>query len=251
MTPELHIFKLRDDVGPGWLFDVLRDGPAPFRVVTIRSPEDFPVAIACTGVIVVGRSLANMDPGDRGAPWKASVDFARTTIGICVTYLGIGDGALLLARAMLGKVSGTLTTGIGFCEVPLLEAGRADPLFSGRESFPAALWPGRSVVLPERTTLLAGTDQEPLAFRFLDAAWGLLAHPEVTPEAFGDWLDEPEATGRPAAPRVDRGALLAELERHREGQREAACTMMRRFVARTRSFCHYVPPEIDESHSCR
>ena len=251
MTPELHIFKLRDDVGPGWLFDVLRDGPAPFRVVTIRSPEDFPVAIACTGVIVVGRSLANMDPAGRDPLWRAEVAFVRTIVGLGVPYLGIGDGALLLARAMLGKVSEALTTGLGFREILLSEAGRADPLLSGRETLPAALWPGRTVVLPDRTTLLAGSAEEPLAFRFLDAAWGILAHPEVTPEAFGDWLDEPDATGKPIAAKGDRDALVAELQKHREVQREVACTMMRRFVARTRKFCHYVPPEIDESHPCK
>ena len=80
-------------MGPGWLFDVVRDGSEPFRVVTIRAPEDFPVAIACTGVVVVGRSLANMDPSDRGALWKASVAFVRTIVGPGVPYLGIGDGA--------------------------------------------------------------------------------------------------------------------------------------------------------------
>ena len=105
--------------------------------------------------------------------------------------------------------------------------------------------------MPERTTLLAGTEQEPLAFRFLDAAWGILAHPEVTPEAFGDWLDEPDPTGQPVASRIDRAAATAEMEKHRDLQREAACAMMRRFVARTRKFCHYVPPEIDESTPCR
>ncbi|MBI5499557.1 MAG: hypothetical protein HY907_04905 [Deltaproteobacteria bacterium] len=247
MTPELHIFKHRDDVGPGWLLDVLRDGPDPFRLCTVRSPDDFPIALACSGVVIVGRSLADMDPADRSPLLRAELAFVRTAVGLGIPYLGLGDGALLLARAMLGRVAAACTTAIGFREAPLTAAGRDDPLLGGRESLPAADWPCRKVALPPRAVLLAGAPEEPAAFRLVDAAWGVVPHPEVTPAAFGDWLAEPGALGDAVTAHIDRPALVAELEARAAVQREAAYTMARRFLARTRRFCHVVPPSIDES----
>jgi len=248
MTPELHIFKHRDDIGPGWLLDAIRDGPDPFRLCTVRSPDDFPIALACSGVVIVGRSLAGMDPADRSPLLRAELAFVRTAVGLGIPYLGIGDGALLLARAMLGRVLEPGTTGIGCFDLPLTAAGRDDPVLGGRESLPVALWPGRSLVLPPRAVLLAGTEEAPAAFRLVDTAWGILPHPEVTPAAFGDWLAEPGALDDSIVGRLDRPAVVAELERRGDAQREATCALMRRFLARTRKFCHFVTPDVEPSH---
>ena len=104
------------------------------------------------------------------------------TFGICL-------GSQLLARAAGARVEPLAEPEIGWYDVELTEAGRADPVlsalpprFSALEShYYAHGLPAEAVELARNTAALQG-------FRLGDACWGVQFHPEVTEAQLARWV---------------------------------------------------------------
>lgn len=243
MPTALYLLKHDEKVGPGWLLDRCQGPGTTRKLVTVRSPEDLPMGIECQGVVLVGRHLDPLRLSARAPLLREQVVFVRTLVGLGVPFLGIDAGAQLLAAAMLGTLCEARDPAMGHAEIPLTEEGRADRLLGalGEGGLAALRWPTHRFTLPNRATLLAGTSAAPEAFRFGASAWGILAHPEVTPLALQDWLADPEGPGRALAPGA-RDALLTSAEAFSERQRAGAYALMDAFLECTRGFCHEPPP---------
>ena len=118
------------------------------------------------------------------------------TLGICL-------GSQLLARAAGAWVGPLAEPEIGWYEVELTEAGRADPVLSALPPRFTALeshyyehgLPDGAVELARNTACLQG-------FRLGDACWGVQFHPEVTEPQLNRWAAEKD--------NVDPERLLAE-----------------------------------------
>jgi GMP synthase (glutamine-hydrolysing) len=247
MATFLYILKHHDHIGPGYLLDRIDQDQRPVRMVTVKAPDDLPMAIETNGVVFAGRGLTPEALHGKDPLLREQVVFIRTLIGLGVPYLGIDRGAQLLARAMHGDLAESPTVDLGVVEVPLTEAGRADPVLSDESGHLVGLrGPTHRFTLPPKAELLAGTPEAPEAFRFGDAAWGVLPHVELTAHAFTDWLGELDDADL-ALDQSQRSRLGKAVTARDEQQRDYAHRLMDRFLARSSTFQH-VPPPLAELH---
>lgn len=123
---------------------------------------------------------------------------------------------------------------LGWYEVELTDAGRADELLGGAPpSFPTFQWHYYRVDPPPGAEVLAVNDNAVQAFR-VGSAWGLQFHIEVTAELVTEWADAcPEELD---ALSVDAGVLLARTGREMPAYRALATGIGHAFgaaIART------------------
>ncbi len=126
---------------------------------------------------------------DDAYPWLApEVEFLQQTLDARVPVLGVCLGAQLLARAAGATVGPADASEVGWVEVELTEAGRADPVLS---TLPARIdafqWHHYTFGLPETATELATSAAARQAFALNDHAWGIQFHAEVTREMIASW----------------------------------------------------------------
>ena len=114
----------------------------------------------------------------------------RKAIEQNMPFLGLCLGGQLLAAVLGAPVKRHTITEIGFFDVPLTEAGQADPLFAGLPSAPKVFhWHEDIFDLPQGATLLASTETTPnQAFRFGEHIYGLQYHIELNAEMLDTWL---------------------------------------------------------------
>ena len=116
---------------------------------------------------------------------KAASDGGKVVIGLCL-------GAQLIADALGGRVTKNPCSEIGWLNVRMTDAARADPLFSFMPPEPTVFqWHGDTFsVLPDGAVLLVGgeacTNQ---AFRCGSRVFGFQFHLESTPETIGALID--------------------------------------------------------------
>jgi GMP synthase (glutamine-hydrolysing) len=126
---------------------------------------------------------------DDAHPWLAGeVDFLRRTLDAQVPVLGVCLGAQLLARAAGATVGPADASEVGWVEVELTTAGRADPVLS---TLPARIdafqWHHYTFGLPAAATELARSAAALQAFALDGHAWGIQFHAEVTREMIASW----------------------------------------------------------------
>jgi GMP synthase (glutamine-hydrolysing) len=122
-------------------------------------------------------------------PWLGhELGFLRQTLDAGVPVLGVCLGAQLLARAAGATVGPADTSEVGWVEVELTAAGRADPVLS---TLPARVdafqWHHYTFGLPHAATELATSAAARQAFSLGGHAWGIQFHAEVTREMVASW----------------------------------------------------------------
>ena len=103
-------------------------------------------------------------------------------------------GGQLLANAFQAPIRRLPKEHIGFLRIEFTKAGRKDPLYHGLPGYQQAFqWHEDCFDLPSGALALAhhedGANQ---AFCYLDAAYGLQYHVELTEEMLDTWLHDPE-----------------------------------------------------------
>ena len=146
----------------------------------------------------------------------------RPTLGVCF-------GAQIMASALGGGVFKGDSTQIGYRSVEPTAAGENSPVavFKG---VPVVQWHGATFTLPEHVTRLAGSnDYENEAFAVDNWALAVQFHPEVTPEMFGEWLED----GRESveAEGLSETELLAEHAKLNERMQAASAQMLTTWLA--------------------
>jgi GMP synthase (glutamine-hydrolysing) len=146
------------------------------------------------GAVLVFGGAIHPDQDDR-RPWlKDQLRWLEGLIADGVPTFGICLGSQLLARAAGAWVGPLAEPEIGWYEVELTDAGRADPvlsamppLFTACEShYYAHGLPDGAVELARNTACLQG-------FRLGEACWGVQFHPEVTEPQLDRWIAEKDA----------------------------------------------------------
>lgn len=129
---------------------------------------------------------------DAEHPWLSEeAGFIRETLASEVPLLGVCLGAQLIARAAGAVVGPAATAEVGWYDVRLNEAGRADPVLGVLPDTVAAFeWHYYTFALPNGSELLAESDAARQAFRLGERAWGIQFHAEVTQHMLDRWFVE-------------------------------------------------------------
>jgi GMP synthase (glutamine-hydrolysing) len=180
-------------------------------------------------VLAFGGSM-HPDEDDRHGWLAAEEAFLRDVLAEGVPVVGVCLGGQMLARAAGATVARASTPEVGWHEVELTPAGRADPVVGVLpHRFEAFQWHHYAFGVPAHGTELARSDVCTQVFR-LGRAWGLQFHAEVTRSMIHDWAaEDPGEVPAPAA------GFLAEADRRIESWNElgrALCAAFLREAAR-------------------
>jgi len=194
------LYLTHEHDGPAGLFaDVVRErgddllewnvsqGPPP------EPPEEF------DALVVFGGSM-HVDQEDKH-PWLTGQhDLMRDAIERGQPLMGVCLGGQLLARSAGAHVGPAPLPEIGWFEVELTPAGKADPVLGALpDRFEAFQWHSYAFEIPTDGVLLAENQVCAQGFRLGEAAWGVQFHPEVTREMLEAW----RAGSDGSAPPVD------------------------------------------------
>lgn len=164
-------------------------------------------------------------------PWLVpELEFLERELARGAPLLGVCLGAQLVARTAGGRVERAPVSEIGWREVELTAAGRADPVLSSLPpSVQAFQWHHYTWELPAATELARGGGLTQ-AYRLGEATWGVQFHPEVTASQVDRWLEEdPEDVEDAEALRADTRARIGGWNR----LGRALCTAFLRQAARS------------------
>ncbi len=177
----------------GGIFDetVEREGHELRRWV-VPLGDDPPDPARHDAIMVFG---GGMHPDQDGShPWLAhEVAFLRRALDAGVPLLGVCLGSQLIARAAGAWVGPAAAPEVGWLEVELTQAGRADPVLSALPPRVQAFqWHSYTFALPEGAVELAVSPVARQAYRLErdGRAWGIQFHAEVTRTMIEAWAAE-------------------------------------------------------------
>ena len=119
---------------------------------------------------------------DAEHPWLADeASFLREAVDREVPLFGVCLGAQLIARSVGAHIGPARAPEVGWREVHVNDAGRADPVVGVLpERLDAFQWHYYGFELPTGAELLAENEAALQAFRLGERTWGVQFHPEVT-----------------------------------------------------------------------
>ena len=204
--PKVLVFQHVPYEPLGTLDPLLKTAGFRIRYVNFgREPAARPSLHGYSALVVLGGPM-RADDVDRFPNLAVEADLIREALTRGMSVLGICLGAQLLAIALGGGVSPLAEREIGWYDVELTPAGRADPVLSAfADSQPVFQWHEDAIRLPETATLLATSAACPVqAFRYGEQAYGLQFHLEVDRSLIARWLTVP--ANRPAL-EAERGRI--------------------------------------------
>jgi GMP synthase-like glutamine amidotransferase len=198
------------DAGPGVFADAVAargDELDEWLIAEGRPPAD---PLDYDAVMTFGGSM-NVDQ-ERKHPWLSTQkQLLRELLRRETPLLGVCLGAQLLAEAAGEEPRRAPRPEIGWHEVELTDAGRADPLIGSLPaSFVAFQWHSYEMGLGEGTEILACSDVCAQAARFGPAAWAIQFHAEVSEADALSWIADHEADPDAVAIAVDPDVLASE-----------------------------------------
>ena len=188
--PKILVFQHVPYEPLGTLDPLLKAAGFRLRYVNFgREPWALPDLEKYEALIVLGGTM-NVDQTDRYPHLATEVEIIREAVQQDMSVLGICLGAQLLAKALGGTVQRLPRREIGWYDVSLTDAGKADDVLSAfapvQEVFQ---WHEDGITLPSSATILASSEACPVqAFRFGEHAYGFQFHLEVDPSLIERWL---------------------------------------------------------------
>ncbi len=143
------------------------------------------------GLIVLGGSQSANDdlPGlqKEYSILESALRSRKPVLGICL-------GAQMLAKTLGASVMPASSTETGWHAVEATSEAASDPLFFDFGRRMVFHWHKETFDLPPGGVRLASSEAcRNQAFRYMDFAWGIQFHPEVTPAMIAGWCAEDEA----------------------------------------------------------
>lgn len=221
----LHV-EHPDGGGPGVFADV-----APLR--TWRAWATPPPDDELDAIVLYG-GATNVVDAER-EPWLLDeLAWLRERLADGVPVLGLCLGGQLLSHALGGEVTRARPPEIGWCDVALTDAGRADPVTGVLDerdgTFTACQWHSWRFTVPAGGTLLATSSVGPQAFR-CGASIGVQFHPEVDRPTLTRWVEHFDEDPDAVAMGFDVERELEELDRHLDRWNALGRRLFDRFLA--------------------
>jgi GMP synthase (glutamine-hydrolysing) len=188
--PKILVFQHVPYEPLGTLDPLLKEAGFRIRYVNFgRDPHQRPTLDKYEALIVLGGPM-NAHQIDTYPNLATEVDVIREAVDAGMSVLGICLGAQLLAKAIGGRVSRNDEREIGWYDVNLTEAGRADPVISAFASTQTVFqWHEDGISLPAGVPNLATSPASPVqAFRYGEHAYGFQFHLEVDASLVERWL---------------------------------------------------------------
>ena len=157
-----------------------------------RQPDARPRLERYRGLIVLGGPM-NVEERATRAHLQTEIDVIGAALAAGKPVLGICLGAQLLAHALGGAVRRHAVSEIGWYELALTDAGRADPVMAAIGArAPVFQWHSYTFDLPRDVAHLASTDTcRNQAFRHGTNAYGFQFHLEMDQALIERWLGLP------------------------------------------------------------
>lgn len=195
--PKILVFQHVPYEPLGTLDPLLKEAGFRIRYVNFgRQPDARPTLDKYEALIVLGGPM-NADQLDTFPNLQTEVGILRDAVDRGMSVLGICLGAQLLAKALGGSVARNAVPEIGWHDVELTEAGRADPVlstFAARQE--VFQWHEDGISLPPGAVCLAGSPISPVqAFRHGEHAYGFQFHLEASRSLIERWLTVPDHQG--------------------------------------------------------
>lgn len=192
--PKILVFQHVPYEPLGTLDPLLKEAGFRIRYVNFgREPRSRPELVRYEALIVLGGPM-NSDQIDTYPNLITEVEIIREAVQRDMSVLGICLGAQLLAKASGGSVSRNAVREIGWHDVQLTQAGRADPVLSAfaptQEVFQ---WHEDGIGLPPDAVHLAHSAASTVqAFRYGEHAYGFQFHLEASRALIERWLSVPD-----------------------------------------------------------
>jgi GMP synthase (glutamine-hydrolysing) len=224
--PKILVFQHVPYEPLGTLDPLLKEAGFRIRYVNFgRDPNQRPSLDKYEALIVLGGPM-NAHQIDTWPNLLTEVDVIREAVDSGMSVLGICLGAQLLAKALGGRVSRNPRREIGWHDVQLTAAGRADAVISTFAATQRVFqWHEDGISLPDGADHLATSPASTVqAFRFGEHAYGFQFHLEVDASLVERWLTvadnqpmlaeeagrvDPEAIRRQTARRIDELQALS------------------------------------------
>jgi GMP synthase (glutamine-hydrolysing) len=191
--PKVLVFQHVPYEPLGTLDPLLKEAGFRIRYVNFgRDRAQRPALDRYAALIVLGGPM-NANEIDDYPNLKTEVELLEEALERQMSILGICLGAQLLAKALGGSVAQNDRPEIGWHDVALTAAGKADPLLSAFAPTQRVFqWHEDGIALPPGCTHLAHSPASHVqAFRSGERAYGLQFHLEVDHQLIDRWLAVP------------------------------------------------------------
>lgn len=167
--------------GPGIIEDALSSRGLYTKVIRIHEGQVVPGRIrGASGLVIMGGPMGVYETG-RFPHLRAEMKLIEAAMREAIPILGVCLGSQLLAATLGAHVYPGTRKEIGWYDIRVSDAAKADTLFRGTaDSFTAFHWHGDVFELPQGAVSLASSKiTEHQGFRYGNSAYGLLFHLEV------------------------------------------------------------------------
>jgi GMP synthase (glutamine-hydrolysing) len=195
--------------------------------------EQPPPSLDGVGAAIVFGADTQVDQEDT-VPWlRPEKQFVRELLERGTPLLGVCFGSQLIAEAAGAEVRQAAEPEIGWHDVELSAAGRADPLLGFLpERFESLQYHHYEWLLPPGAVELARSARCLQAFRLEGRpVWGVQFHPEVTESDYDEWLDDWDDDPGAIATGLDPEAIRSETAAKIGAWNEVGRELCARFVA--------------------
>ena len=230
MAGSILIIKHIPIEGPGSIGRFLKDTAWNMQIIDLSLRQHLPDDTAGIEAVIILGGPMNVYETEKYPFLKKEADFLRKALKGEVPVLGICLGAQLLAKACGAKIVKAGQKEMGWHEVYLTEAGRADPLFEGLSlRLNIFQWHEDTFDIPDGGKLLAESPScRNQAFRYGRSAYGLQFHVEVTVDMVESWIKEYTGSNALAGSATDN--MIIEAYKSRESIEKQASVIYLNFA---------------------